>query len=225
MNTEDLKTRARGISVSLFAADLGNLRRAAQNIAEWDCKTLHFDVRDGVFVPDMIGGPGFVAAMDVGMLRDVRLMVQNPLDHVESYLKAGADIITVHAESDNAAEAIRAIQAANQTVLAGLALMPGTSLQDAAPLLELQPELILVPSMDPRDLQRDISGACMRLNELRNLVPNCLLAFEGGVTRENIGQISASSPDMVVCGRAVLEANKPKRAYTAMVKALETAST
>lgn len=222
MNIKELKARARGISVGLFAADLGNLRRAAQNIAEWECKTLHFDVRDGVFVPDMIGGPGFVAAMDVGMLRDVHLMVQNPADHVDSYLKAGADMITVHAESDAAAEAIKAVQASDRTVLAGLALMPGTTLEDAAPLLALQPDLILVPSMDPRDNQRDIAAACARLTELRNIAPDCLLAFEGGVTRESIVEISAFAPDIVVCGRAVLDANKPKRAYTALVKALET---
>jgi len=142
---------------------------------------------------------------------------------VDSYLKAGADMITVHAESNNTAEAIKAVQAADRPVLAGLALMPGTSLQEAAPLLALNPDVILVPSMDRRDLQRDIGAACARVTELRGLAPDSLLAFEGGVTRENIAQISASAPDIVVCGRAVLEANKPKRAYIALAKALDCA--
>lgn len=225
MTKNNVKSRAKGVSVEMFAADLGNLRRAAQNIAEWDCHSLHFDVVDGVFAPDMVGGPGFVAALDVGLLRDVHLMVQNPVDHVASYLDAGADIITVQAEANMAAEAIKLVQDADKNVLAGLAIMPGTSLQDVAALLALQPDLILVPSMDLRDKQRDIGAACARLVELRGLVPDCLLAFEGGVTRENIAEISASGPDIVICGRAVLEANKPKRAFIALAKALVLANT
>lgn len=224
MNIKDLKSRATGISLGLFSADLGNLRRTAQNVAEWDCKTLHFDVMDGVFVPQMTGGPGFVTAMDVGMLRDVHLMVQNPAQHVESYIKAGADMITVHAESSNAAEAIEIIKAAERPVMAGLALMPDTTLTDAAPLLALKPDMILVLSLDPRDTPCDITAACARLTELRAIVPDAVLAFDGGVTRDSIDEIAACKPDMVVSGSAVMGAKKPKRAYTAMLKALKTAN-
>lgn len=223
MTKNDLKSSAKGISIGLFAADLGNLRRAAQNIAEWGCKTLHFDVMDGVFVPGMIGGPGFVAAMDVGMLRDVHLLVQDPAAHVASYIKAGADLITVHAESDNAADAIMAIKATEKPVLAGLALMPGTTLEEAAPLLALAPDVILVLSFDPRgSLPIDITATCARVTELRKLAPDAVLAFDGGVTRDSIAKIATCAPDMVVSGSAVLGAKKPKRAYAAMVKALET---
>ncbi len=223
MTRDDLKSKISGISIGLFAADLGNLRRAAQNIAEWKCKTLHFDVMDGVFVPNMIGGPGFVAAMDVGMLRDVHLMVKNPVDHVDSYIKAGADLITIHAESENAAEAIKAIQTSERPILAGLALMPGTTLDEAAPLLALEPDVILVLSFDPRgSIPIDITATCARLTELRSLAPDCVLAFDGGVTRDSIVEIAACAPDMMVSGSAVLGAKKPKRAYAAMLKALET---
>lgn len=223
MTKDQLLSRAKGMSIGLFAADLGNLRRAAQNIAEWDCDILHFDVMDGVFVPSMIGGPGFVSAMDVGMLRDVHLMVQNPAQHVDSYINAGADIITVHAESDNAAEAVERIKAADRPVLAGLALMPDTTLEQAAALLALAPDVITVLSLDPRDAEMtiDITQACARITELRNLAPNALLAFDGGVNREAIDEIATCSPDMVVSGSAVLRAKKPKRAYIAMRKALE----
>lgn len=221
MTIDDLKSRAKGISLGLFAADLGNLRSAAQNVADWGCNILHFDIMDGVFVPQMIGGPGFVAAMDVGMLRDVHLMVQNPVEHVGSYIKAGADMITVHAESDGAAEALKTIQASERPVLAGLALMPGTTLDDAAPLLALNPDMILVLSLDPRGTPPDLTAACARLKELRQLAPDAVLAFDGGVTKDSIDEIAACAPDMVVSGSAVLGAKKPKRAYTAMVKALE----
>ncbi len=225
MSINDLKSRAKGISLGLFAADLGNLRRAAQNVAEWDCDILHFDIMDGVFVPQMIGGPGFVAAMDLGLLRDVHLMVQDPAAHVESYIKAGADMITVHAESDNATEAIKIIQASKRPVMAGLALVPGTTLEDAAPLLALNPDMILVLSLDPRGTPADITAACARLTALREIAPDAMLAFDGGVTLDSIAEIAACAPDMVVSGSAVLGAKKPKRAFAAMVKALETANT
>jgi len=226
MTRNDLKSKMAGVSVGLFAADLGNLRRAAQNIAEWGCKTLHFDVMDGVFVPQMIGGSGFVAAMDVGMLRDVHLMVQNPLAHVDSYIKAGADVITIHAESDNAAEAIERIKASERPVLAGLALMPGTTLDEAAPLLALAPDMILVLSFDPRgSIPMDITATCARVSELRSVAPDAVLAFDGGVTSKSIEEIACCAPDMVVSGSAVLGAKKPKRAYLAMVKALQAANT
>jgi len=221
MTRNDLKSKVSGISIGLFAADLGNLRRSAQNIAEWGCKALHFDVADGVFVPQMVGGPGFVSAMDVGMLRDVHLMVQNPADHVGPYIKAGADMITVQAESDTAAVAIERIKSSERPVLAGLALMPGTTLEAAKPLLALAPDMISVLSFDPRDsLPIDIASACARITELRALAPDAVLVFDGGVTLDSIAEIAVCAPDMVVSGSAILKAKKPKRAYSAMLKAL-----
>ena len=226
MSIDELKSQCNGISLGLFAADLGNLRRAAQNAAEWGCNILHFDIMDGVFVPGMIGGPGFVAAIDVGMLRDVHLMVQKPVDHVASYVKAGADMITIHAEATNAVQAISAIREAakaqNRNVLAGFALMPDTALSEVAPLLALNPDMILVLSLDPRGTPADITMACARLRELRTLAPEAVLAFDGGVTNESITEIAACAPDMVVSGSAVLSAKKPKRSYSAMEKALKT---
>jgi ribulose-phosphate 3-epimerase len=153
-------------------------------------------------------------------------MVQNPADHVASYIKAGADMITVHAESGGAADAIAAIKASERPVLAGLALMPDTSLEDAAPLLALAPDMILVLSFDPRgSIPIDITATCARLTELRQLAPDAVLVFDGGVTKDSIDEIAASKPDMVVSGSAVLGAKKPKRAYAAMVKALKTPNT
>lgn len=225
MTRNDLKSKISGISIGLFAADLGNLRRSAQNIAEWGCKSLHFDVMDGVFVPQMLGGAGFVSAMDVGMLRDVHLMVQNPADHVGHYIKAGADMITVQAESDTAAVAIERIQSSERTVLAGLALMPGTTLEQAKPLLALAPDMITVLTFDPRgNIPIDITSACARITELRSLAPEAVLVFDGGVTQDSIAEIAACAPDMVVSGSAILTAKKPKRAYAAMLKMLTTAN-
>ncbi len=219
----DLKNRAKGISLGMFAADAGNLRAAAQTATGWGCDILHFDIMDGVFVPAMIGGPAFVKALETGALRDVHLMIENPADHVESYVKAGADIIVVHAESNDPAAAINKIRAAardaDRTVIAGLAFMPDTPLDEVGDLLGLKPDMILVLSLDPRNSNPpDITKACARITELRRLAPDAVLAFDGGVTLNTITEIRACNPDMIVSGSAVLGAQNPELAFKDMAK-------
>ena len=223
MNTEALKTRSKGISLGLFAADLGDIRGAARDAATWGCDILHFDVMDGVFVPGMTAGPGFVKALDTGMLRDVHLMVAHPAQHVASYVKAGADIITVHAEAEDAAEAINIMRSSASeegcSVIAGLGIMPGTSLEDISDLLALKPDMILVLSLDPRGKNPpDITAACARLTELRAMygADGPLLAFDGGVTLDSIAEIAACQPDIIVSGSAVFGAENPQEAFKAM---------
>lgn len=223
---DKLKHRSRGISLGLFAADFGNLRHAAQGAADWGCDILHFDVMDGVFVPQMTAGPGLIKSLDTGQLRDVHLMIKDPARHAVSYVDAGADMIVVHAEAAGAADAIAAIrQAADKAarpVLAGLGLMPGTSLEDAGGLLDLDPDMILVLSLDPRSRDApDIGAACARIADLkRRFGPDGpVLAFDGGVTLDSISQIAACQPDMIVSGSAVLKAPDPARAFQAMAHA------
>jgi ribulose-phosphate 3-epimerase len=224
---DDLISRARGISLGILAADLGDLRHAAQNAAGWGCEILHFDVMDGVFVPQMFGGPSVVAALDVGLLRDVHLMVQNPAQHVDSYIKAGADMITVHAEANDAAKALDAIRAAataaGRPVLAGVALMPGTSDAQARDVLALAPDMLLILSLDPRDASApDIARACARLSALKTAAgpTGPVMAFDGGVTMESIAEIARSGADIIVSGSAILRAPDPEQAFNQMARAL-----
>jgi len=221
--TDDLKQRARGISLGLYAADLSALGAAVDTARSWGCTILHFDEMDGSFVPAMIGGPAFVKAAGDSLLRDVHLMIARPSAHVAGYVKAGADMITVHAEAPDAAEAIAGIRSAaaaqNRPVLAGLGLMPGTDLDDIADLLAFEPDMLLVLSLDPRDgTPADISAATARLGDLRQrcAASRPVLAFDGGVTLDSIGEIAAASPDLIVSGSAVFKADDPKAAFARM---------
>jgi ribulose-phosphate 3-epimerase len=227
MDMDTLKGHARGISLGLYVADHGDFRKNIAKSAGWGCGILHFNVMDGVFVPQMTGGPGFVKALDSVLLRDVHLMIENPADHVASYVAAGADIITVHAEAKDAEKALLAIgdaaDKAERPVMAGLGLMPGTSIESIAPLLELAPDMILVLSLDPRTKSPpDITKACTRLSRLRSLCNsfNPVLAFDGGVTLETIDEIADCTPDMIVSGSAVLGAANPDAAFKAMTARL-----
>jgi len=224
-----LSARCRGISLGILAADAGNLRAAAAAAREWGGGILHFDVMDGVFVPALTAGPAFVKALDLGLVRDVHLMVANPAAQVAAFAAAGADIITVHAEAMGAGAALAAIRDASarqgRPILAGLALMPGTSLADAAPMLAEMPDLVLLLALDPRAGKAfDIAGACSRLAALAARPGRRpLLAFDGGVSETTIAEIAACHPDIVVSGSAVFAAAEPRATFGRLAATLAAA--
>ncbi|MDO9526099.1 MAG: ribulose phosphate epimerase [Gemmobacter sp.] len=210
-----------GLSVGIMAAPLDRLGQAASQIASWG-GMVHFDVMDGVFVPNLTAGSEFVAAVADGNFCDVHLMVERPQAHIAAFARAGADIITVHAEASGAAEALRQVreQAAllGRPILAGLAVMPGTALAQLQPLLALAPDLVLVLALDPRDGKpADIGKACERLTALRATIkPGTILAMDGGVTVATIDQVSATAPDIIVSGSAIFKAADPGQAFRQM---------
>ena len=223
-----LRDRMSGLSLGMFAADHGRLRAAAEQVATWGAAALHFDVMDGVFVPAITGGPGFVAALDVGLPRDVHLMVEAPSRQVAAFAEAGADAITVHAEAPDAAAAIAGIRAAagrlGRPILAGLALMPDTGVDAAAALLDLAPDLVLVLAVDPRrKAPPAIDPALAKLARLkaRQGAGAALFAFDGGVTLATIDTVATGMPDLVVSGSAVFAAPDPRTAFARLAAALD----
>lgn len=225
---DSLRSRSRGVSLGLFAADLGNLRDSAHKAVKWGCNILHFDIMDGQFVPHLTAGAGFVKALNMEAVVDVHLMVQKPAEQVASFVAAGADIITIHAESDGAVQAIentrKAAKDAGRTVFVGLGLMPQTQLDDIQHLLDLGPDMILILAVDPRTSNPpDISTACTKLENLRKHFgpEGPLLAFDGGVTLKCIDEIGACSPDMIVSGSAVFGADNPQEVFKRMAEAVQ----
>jgi ribulose-phosphate 3-epimerase len=225
---QSLRKRCLGISAGIFAADAGKLREAALAVASWGGTILHFDVIDGVFAPAITGGPGFVKALATGLARDVHLMVDKPSRHVATFADAGADIITVQAEAADAADALKSVRSASdrlqRPILAGLALMPGTSVESAAPLLALKPDLIFVLSVDPRSkTPPEIAPAVEKLAVVakRTAAWAPLLGFDGGVTAATIAAVSDCRPDIVVSGSAIFGAPDPAQAFRHLAAACE----
>ncbi|MCY4334428.1 MAG: ribulose phosphate epimerase [Litoreibacter sp.] len=208
--------RCKGVSVGLFAAGFSALRAQAQEVASWGCDLLHFDIMDGVFVPQFTGGPGLVeAALGVGPLLDVHLMVQRPKDHVAAFVKAGADILTIHAESEDPKGATKAAREAAKSTgrqaLVGVALMPDTPL---SVLPDLDPDITLILSLDPRtSTPPDINRAGPRLAEARQMLPQSVFAFDGGVSDDTLPKIAQMRPDIIVSGSAIFNSDSPKHAF------------
>lgn len=221
-----LRTRCRGISPGIFAAPLAALGAAAEALAGWGAGLVHFDIMDGVFVPQITGGPAFVAALGAGLVRDVHLMVADPAAHIDAFADAGADIITVHAEADTAVEALAAIRRAEtrlgSPILAGLAVMPSTALDTLGPLLAAAPDLLLVLALDPRSATpADLEKAGARLGRLREMTiaTRPILAIDGGVTGATVATAAACRPDIIVSGSAIFGAAEPEAALRQLAKA------
>jgi ribulose-phosphate 3-epimerase len=162
----------------------------------------HVDVMDGVFCPPITVGARFVAAIPDTFVKDVHLMIDEPLGKIHQYLEAGADILTFHIEATSHPH--RVLQSMNGSgVVRGVALNPGTSVSAVAPLLgEL--ELVLVLGVNPGwGGQTLLSATAERVAEARSLGGDVLVGVDGGITSTNISTVSTFGADIIVSGSAI----------------------
>ncbi|MFV0412674.1 MAG: ribulose-phosphate 3-epimerase, partial [Oscillospiraceae bacterium] len=138
------------VAPSILAANFAALQQDCEKVVSAENPLLHFDVMDGVFVPNIsVGLPvlqGLHAALPVAVY-DVHLMILRPLQYAEAFIKAGASMLTFHIEAESpAAETARQIRALG--CKAGLSLRPGTPVESLFPLLK-EVDYVLVMSVEP----------------------------------------------------------------------------
>jgi len=204
------------LTVGLITADLLHLGDELTLLERSGAELVHIDVMDGVFCPMSTVGAPFVKAVRCGLLKDVHLMIDDPLPKVESYVQAGADLITFHVEG--AAQPLRVLQVLGQAVNAndpargivrGVGLNPSTPLSALEPLLE-ELELVLILAINPGwGGQAFLPATERRLEQARRLIEasgrEILLGVDGGVTRDNIGRAAALDVDLIVSGSAIFD--------------------
>lgn len=225
--TSRLRAGAPALSVGLLAADLLNLGRDVRALEEAGVGLLHVDVMDGCFTPMMTVGPPVIRAVRTPMLKDVHLMIRDPLDRLPDYVAAGADLITVHVEScvhvHRVLQQLGAMKNVNDPqrgILRGIALNPGTPLEAIVPLID-EIDLILLLAINPGwGGQSFLPSTFGRLARARQMVADAgrpvLLGVDGGITRANIGQLAGAGVDIVVTGSAVFEGGAPGATAAAM---------
>ena len=223
-----LRASAPQISVGVLTADWMTLGSQLRLIEAAGVELLHFDVMDGVFCPMLTLGPPVVAGLKTRLLKDVHLMIDDPLSKLDAFVAAGADIITVHAESTRhihrALQALGRMTNANDPdrgIVRGIALNPGTPLEVLDPLAG-EFDLVLLLAVNPGwSGQKFIASAGERVKRLRErLGDTALICVDGGVTRDNIGQIARLGADIVVTGSAVFDGKAPLENAKAMQGAL-----
>lgn len=199
------------IAPSILSADFANLERDIQRIADADY--VHVDVMDGVFVPNIsIGIPVVASIRKVTELPlDVHLMIVEPGRYVEQFCDAGADLVTLHVESDtesNLLDAIDKIHAKGKK--AGVVLKPKTPAEAILPFLE-KVELILVMTVEPGfGGQKFMADQMPKVSALRRMIdeknPACELEVDGGVAPDTCQVCIDAGANVLVAGSAVYKA-------------------
>ncbi|MBF0308606.1 MAG: ribulose-phosphate 3-epimerase [Magnetococcales bacterium] len=207
------------ISAVATAADAMHLERDFSRLEKCGIDWLHFDCMDGRFVPELTVGPAWIRTLNTPLVRDIHLLVEDPERHFAACLEAKADVVSFHLEAcadpGAAIDALKA-QAAGRPLVVGLALLPETPVETLFPWLE-RIDMALLLAVDPRGgVAPSFATVSARWQALREackaLVCPPLLCFDGGVKRENIEEIAALKPQVVVSGSALfknqaLEAN------------------
>lgn len=203
------------ISPSVLGANLMCLGEEIRRVEELGIGWLHLDHMDGHFVPNISFGPDFVSAMrkQTKLFLDVHLMLSEPMKYIETYAKAGADLITVHVEADDDAETmLRAIAA--QGIKAGISIKPDTPVQVIEPLLPLC-DLVLVMTVEPGFGGQSLREDCVaKIPELKAMIEksgrDILIEVDGGVKRENAEKVVRAGADVLVMGTGLFRVDDPK---------------
>ena len=205
------------LAPSILAGDHACLRDslllADQDGREW----IHLDVMDGHFVPNLSFGPQTVADLreHSSMFFDVHLMLDNPQDHIDSFVLAGADLISIHVEPEyEIAEALSKIKSLGKKC--GIVLNPDTPAEEASPYLD-QVDLVLCMTVNPGfGGQGFIEGVLSKVRDLADRRAESgasyLLEVDGGVGLDQVDDCVRAGVDVLVAGTAYFGADSQTRA-------------
>lgn len=205
------------IAPSILSADFSKLGAEIADVEKGGADWIHVDVMDGHFVPNMTIGPLVVEAIRpvTALPLDVHLMIEQPDRYIPAFARAGADLISVHAEAcTHLHRTVGFIK--EQGVKAGVVLNPATPLAVLDYVLDEQPDLILLMTVNPGfGGQQFIPAILRKIRELRRILDERGLSHidievDGGINEHTARQVIEAGANVLVAGNAVF--NEPDRA-------------
>jgi ribulose-phosphate 3-epimerase len=212
------------IAPSILSADFSKLGDEIRAIEQGGAKVLHFDVMDGRFVPNItIGLPVLRSIAKCTKLKiDTHLMIVEPDRYAVEFVKAGADMVSIHVEADvHLQRTLTAIREAGAE--AGIAINPATplvSLEEALPFADF----VLLMSVNPGfGGQKFIHTSIDKLRRLRTMIQACNLKtrieIDGGIDTDNIAKVVENGAEIIVAGSAVFGKGDATKAVRDLIDA------
>ncbi len=215
------------IAPSLLSANFACLADEIKKVEEAGARLVHIDVMDGHFVPNLSIGPQVVESIRkvTDLPLDVHLMIDNPEKYVDSFIKAGADWVSVHYEATpHIHRAIQMIKAHGH-VEAGIALNPSTPLTVLAHLLE-EINFVLLMTVNPGfEGQTYIAQMTEKIKHLKQVLDRrgleVKIEVDGGINDELAGEVVRAGAQVLVAGSAIFRAPNPTEAFLKIKKEVD----
>lgn len=212
------------IAPSLLACDFSNPAPQVIEAEKGGAEYLHLDVMDGIFVPNISFGPCVISSLRKisNMIFDVHLMICDPIRYIDDYRKAGADIITIHAEScNNCAEVLKYIRSLG--IKASVSIKPGTEVDSIIDLLPIC-DMVLVMSVEPGfGGQKFMPISIEKIKKLKSLREQLGYDYDievdGGISKENIALVTSAGANVIVAGSSVFGAENIENAVKELKEA------